>query len=236
MNTPGTHSIRRVLWAAILAILAFAGAAHAAQPVASFTFNPTDPNVGVTVNFTDTSTEGPTSWLWNFGDPTAGLLNTSADQNPFFSYNFPGSYMVTLTVSNGDGLSSTSHTVIVAGGSFVPCTPTATTLCVGNGRFSVSAEWTTPDGLSGHGNAMRLTDDGGYFWFFQASNTELVVKVLNGCGIDNAYWVFAAGLTNVQVVLTVTDQQTGAVYTRTNAQGAAFIPVQDTGAFPASCP
>ena len=107
---------------------------------------------------------------------------------------------------------------------------------MGNGRFSVSADWTTPDGQSGHGNAMKLTNDSGYFWFFQSSNTELVVKVLNGCGIDNAYWVFAAGLTNVQVVLNVRDEATGATYTNTNPQGVAYVPIQATAAFPTSCP
>ncbi len=236
MSFSGPHSIRRVLWTAILAVFAFASAAHAGQPIASFTFDPTAPNAGATVMFTDTSTEGPTSWLWNFGDSTAGLLNTSDQQNPFFSYNFAGTYTVTLTVSNGDGLSSTSHTVIVGGTSFVPCTPTATTLCVGNGRFSVSADWTTPDGLSGHGNATKLTDNGGYFWFFEPSNIELVVKVLNGCEINNAYWVFASGLTNVQVVLNVRDEKTGEIFANTNPQGVAFAPVQGTNAFPNSCP
>jgi hypothetical protein len=107
---------------------------------------------------------------------------------------------------------------------------------VGNGRFSVSADWTTPDGLSGHGNATKLTNDSGYFWFFESSNTELVVKVLNGCGIDNAYWVFAAGLTNVEVVLNVRDEATGANYTNTNPQGTAYVPIQATAAFPTSCP
>jgi PKD repeat protein len=217
-------------------VLAFARSAHAAQPVASFTFDPTAPNAGATVTFTDTSTEGPTSWLWNFGDPSAGLLNTSTDQNPFFSYNFAGTYMVTLTVSNSDGLSSTSQSVIVAGTSFPPCTETPEILCVGNGRFSVSADWTEPDGTPGHGTAVKLTNDAGYFWFFLPSNIELVVKVLNGCGIDNAYWVFAAGLTNVEVVLTVTDEQTGAVYASTNPQGVAYVPIQNTAAFPNSCP
>ena len=236
MNSSRPHPTRRFLWAAILAAFASASAARAAQPVASFTFDPTSPIAGATVTFTDTSTEGPTSWLWNFGDPTAGLLNTSDQQNPFFSYNAAGTYTVTLTVSNNDGLSSTSQTVSVASAGFPPCAPTTETLCVGNGRFSVSADWTTPDGQSGHGNAMKLTNDSGYFWFFQSSNTELVVKVLNGCGIDNAYWVFAAGLTNVQVVLNVRDEATGATYTNTNPQGVAYVPIQATAAFPTSCP
>ena len=36
-------------------------------------------------------------------------------------------------------------------------------------------------------------------WFFQAENVEAVVKVLNGCGINDRYWVFAGGLTDVKV-------------------------------------
>jgi plastocyanin len=116
------------------------------------------------------------------------------------------------------------------------CTPDEHTLCLNSGRFSVTAQWQKPDLSEGEGNAVPLTGDSGYFWFFDSSNIEAVTKVLNGCGIDNAYWVFAAGLTNVAVHVTVTDTKTGAVYTRDNAQGAAFEPIQDTGAFPASCP
>jgi plastocyanin len=117
-----------------------------------------------------------------------------------------------------------------------PCVPDTQTLCLNEGRFSVTADWEKPDGSSGHGNSIPLTDDSGYFWFFDSANIEAVVKVLNGCAITNAYWVFAAGLTNVAVHVTVTDNQTGAVYTRDNAQGSAFQPIQDTKAFPTSCP
>ena len=42
-------------------------------------------------------------------------------------------------------------------------------------------------------------------------------------------------MTNVNVVTTITDTQTGAVKTYSSAQGVAFQPVQDTVAF-ASCP
>jgi hypothetical protein len=38
-------------------------------------------------------------------------------------------------------------------------------------------------------------------------------------------------LTNVNVVIAVTDTQTGAVKTYTNPQGAAFEPIQDTDSF-----
>ena len=110
------------------------------------------------------------------------------------------------------------------------------TLCLNGGRFSVTAHWEKPDGTSGDGNGIGLTGDSGYFWFFDSANIEVVIKVLNGCAINHNYWVFAAGLTNVAVHLTVTDSETGAVYEQDNPQGMAFAPIQDTNAFIASCP
>jgi hypothetical protein len=46
------------------------------------------------------------------------------------------------------------------------------------------------------------------------------------------YWTFAGGLTNVNVILTVTDTQTGTIQTHANPQGTPFQPIQDTNAFP----
>ena len=115
------------------------------------------------------------------------------------------------------------------------CTANATTLCLSNGRFKVQTHWATSDGQSGSGQAISLTGDTGYFWFFSSSNVEMIVKVLDACGINGSKWVFAGGLTNVNVVLTVTDTQTGSVRTYTNPQNTAFLPIQDTSAF-STCP
>jgi len=106
------------------------------------------------------------------------------------------------------------------------------TLCLGE-RFKVTAQWVSTSG-SGAGTAVTLTDDTGTFWFFSAGNYELMVKVLAGCSTNSHYWVFAAGLTNVNVTLTVTDTQTGAIKTYVNPQGTAYQPIQDTTAF--QCP
>ena len=220
----------------LLALFCPGSTALAGQPAAAFTWTPATPTSGSEVAFTDLSTENPTSWLWNFGDTTAGLLNTSTAQNPTFIYNLPGAYTVNLTVTNNDGSAITSNVVTVSDSGNILCHEAADTLCLNNTRFRVSADWTKPDGTTGQGKAVKLTGDSGYFWFFDPSNIELVVKVLNGCGVDNAYWVFAAGLTNVRVVLHVRDEKTGAVYAKVNEQGAPFVPIQDTTAFPASCP
>ncbi|HKV10460.1 MAG TPA: hypothetical protein VJ725_20130 [Thermoanaerobaculia bacterium] len=111
------------------------------------------------------------------------------------------------------------------------CTASATRLCLNGGRFAVDARWTRPDGGSDLGRAVSLTPDTGYFWFFDSANVEMVIKVIDGCGVNNRFWVFAGGLTDVRVRITVTDTATGAVQSYTNPQGTAFRPIQDTGAF-----
>lgn len=116
----------------------------------------------------------------------------------------------------------------------VGCRPAPTRLCLSGGRFVVTATWETPQGQSGVGNAIPLTADTGFFWFFNPENVEVVVKVLNACS-RGRYWVFAGGLTNVEVELRVEDTLTGEVRTYTNPQRTAFQPIQDTGAF-ATCP
>jgi heme/copper-type cytochrome/quinol oxidase subunit 2 len=108
-------------------------------------------------------------------------------------------------------------------------------LCLDDERFQVEVAWTAPDGASGSGHAVGLTRDSGYFWFFDPGNLELVVKMLNGCGTDGHYWFFSAGLTNVEVAITVTDRTTQEVRTYWNPQETAFAPILDTAAF-ASCP
>ncbi len=112
-----------------------------------------------------------------------------------------------------------------------PCAADATTLCLNNSRYKAQAQWFTHDGRSGAGQVISLTEDTGAFWFFSSGNVEVVIKILNGCGVNSRYWAFAGGLTNVDVTLTVTDTQTGAVKTYTNAQGTPFPPIQDTSAF-----
>jgi plastocyanin len=104
-------------------------------------------------------------------------------------------------------------------------------LCLGEGRFALEATWTAPDGSSGPAYPVPLTSESGYFWFFSPDNVELAVKSLNGCGVNGHHWVFAAGLTSVQVKITVTDTSSGEVRTYENPQGTAFRTITDTAAF-----
>ena len=118
----------------------------------------------------------------------------------------------------------------------VDCTPTETALCLGGtGRFRVEVMWRTPTGESGDGQAVPFLLDTGFFWFFDSRNIELVVKVLDACSSPfESFWVFASGLTNVEVDLRVTDTLTGEMRVYRNPQGQSFQPIQDTAAF-ATC-
>jgi FOG: PKD repeat len=77
-------------------------------PVASFTVDNTTGTGSLTAHFTDTSTNNPTSWSWDFGDGT-----TSADKNPTHTYSTPGTYTVKLTATNSGGSSSTTQTNLI---------------------------------------------------------------------------------------------------------------------------
>ncbi|HEY0030087.1 MAG TPA: M43 family zinc metalloprotease [Bacteroidia bacterium] len=71
--------------------------------LADFQSNDLDNSIcqGDSVSFTDLSWNGdPTSWSWTFA---GGTPSTSADSVPMITYNTPGTYEVTLVVSNGSG-------------------------------------------------------------------------------------------------------------------------------------
>lgn len=152
----------------------------------------------------------------------------------------PSNFYVNVhSTEKPDGAIRGSLTPISAGGTGISgqeaastCVQSDTAMCLDGSRMKVEASWSTPTGnQSGVGHAVRLTADSGYFWFFNAANIEVNVKAINACGAFSSHWVFASGLTNVQVTLKVTDTFTGKTRTYTNPNGTAFLPIQDTSAF-----
>jgi hypothetical protein len=133
--------------------------------------------------------------------------------------------------ANGD--SGYSNEVdVVTNGVPTPCVEDANTLCLENGRFTVTVTWETKDGETGVGVAQLLTDQTGYFWFFNEKNVEIVIKALDACkSVFDSFWVYASGLTDVGVQIVVMDSETGAIQVYDNAVGEAFKLVQDTQAF-----
>ncbi len=87
------------------------------------------------------------------------------------------------------------------------------------GRFQVQASWTDFMGQSGRARPLPLTSSAAAFWFFQPSNPELVVKLLDGRKINGGYWWFHGGLTNFAFAITLTDLATGRQQTFNNPPG-----------------
>src|SRR6185436_8700019 len=114
--------------------------------------------------------------------------------------------------------------------SAVPCQASAQRLCLNGNRFAVEVAWKDFDNHTGTGTAVPLTPDTGTFWFFNAANVELVVKVLDGRPVNGKFWLFYGALSNVEYTVTVTDTETGVVRTYRNPSGR-FASVADTGAF-----
>jgi gliding motility-associated-like protein len=77
-------------------------------PVAKFTGAPLQGCPPLVVNFTDQSTGSPTSWNWNFGNG-----NSSTLRNPTATYFTPGTYTVSLTVTNASGSNTITKTQYV---------------------------------------------------------------------------------------------------------------------------
>jgi len=85
-------------------------------------------------------------------------------------------------------------------------------------------------------NVVAVSNPGsGLFWFFSADNWEVMVKALNGCGLNNRYWIFSAATTNVFYRMTVYDYHTGTQKIYFNYPGPPAPAVTDVNAF-ATCP
>lgn len=167
---------------------------------------------------------------------TAGANATSFVAGGLSSGTF---YVFRVRAQNGGGNSPFSNEAAAAPNApALPCLASATTLCVNNSRFQVEVDWRIPNGTSGQAQAVPIASapDSGLFYFFNAANLEILIKVLNACASPNPrYWVFFAATTNVELGVTVTDTQNGQVKSYFNPLNRPAPPVQDTNAF-TTCP
>jgi len=136
-------------------------------------------------------------------------------------HNDPGSLcgLGDVNAFAGSGSPVTAGSQVSAAAPAGTCAPGS--LCLFGGRFQASVAWTAPGfGTgSGTGTPLTLTDVSGMFWFFDAANIELVVKVIDARTVNGKFWVFYGALSDVQYDLTVTDTSTGFSHTYHNNQG-----------------
>lgn len=116
-----------------------------------------------------------------------------------------------------------------------PCVQNLTdgTICLVNNRFKVRVTYDAGQG-SRPMTAIKYTPDSGLFWFDNANNIEVLLKMVNACSFNQKFWVYSGGTTDVGVNITVTDSQNGAVKSYNNVRGTKFVTITDGAAF--SCP
>ena len=73
------------------------------------------------------------------------------------------------------------------------------------------------------------------FTFFAADNIELLVKVIDGCNLNQSHWALGAAATDVGYVLTVIDTATGETYQYSNRTGNRSEAIIDVEAFTQGC-
>lgn len=100
------------------------------------------------------------------------------------------------------------------------CEPSEARLCLQQ-RYAVEVSWRAHDGSTGVGQVITglTTDRSGGFSFFGADNYELLVKLLDGRGVNGHHWLFFGALSDVAYELRLTDLATGTVRSYRNPAG-----------------
>jgi ELWxxDGT repeat protein len=111
-----------------------------------------------------------------------------------------------------------------------PCTATAITLCLAEGRFAAEVEWRDRAGDLHPAEIRPVTGDTGAFWFFGPDNLEVFVKLVDGRPFNGHFWVFFATLTDLEVTLTVEDRTAGTRRSYVKPAGRSGSSA-DTGSF-----
>jgi hypothetical protein len=155
---------------------------------------------------------------------------------PAVTFNATQNGMLYLAVNDtihSNNIGSFTVSTRVRAPSASTCAASSTAMCLGGGRFRLQVFWRLQDGTTGQGQVTGCgTSDSGIFWFFGPSNWELMVKALDGCGLNHSYWIFAAATTNVEFTLRVRENATGDVKMYFNPQGRPADALTDTVAFP----
>ena len=154
---------------------------------------------------------------------------------PVFDIAFQGTQRVLRVATHGRGI----WEITPPAAALAPCVAGPSVLCIDDQpkdkRWRIEVAYDAGANGAGSGTAVPLASlgvsRGGLFWFFSQDNPEMLIKVLNGCGLNQKFWVFYAAGTDVGLTTTVTDTRTGASRIYTNVRGHAAAPVEDTSAF-----
>ena len=182
------------------------GGGQETPPIVNFTF--AQGSADFIVDFTDASsdTDGTIqSWSWDFGDS-----NTSTTQNPSHTYGSDGTYDVTLTVTDDDGLSSsTTKSLTLIDGILVDALPDASFTFTVDGLDATFTDTSTTEA------GVNITN---WAWDFGDGNTSTQQNPTHTYTSEGTYNVSLTITTDQSEVDSVTDS----VAVSSNAPTANF--------------
>ncbi|MCY3933747.1 MAG: M14 family zinc carboxypeptidase [Acidobacteria bacterium] len=116
------------------------------------------------------------------------------------------------------------------------CAVDENTVCLHDARYDVRVTWLAGNGRTEAARAASSsTEDSALFWFFDPDNWEVLVKVLDGCALNDHVWVYGASTTDLGYSIRVTDTATGVEREYRNEPGVPASAIVDATAFPDGC-
>ena len=137
-------------------------------------------------------------------DPASPISQLAASTNAALATTPAGTTAVVPTKTDGPG-----------------CQRGPNTLCLLDGRLQLEVSWANPyvADVSGVGEVIELSETSGMFWFFDPRSIELIVKAVDGSGVNGHLWLFYGALTDVEYWITATDTLTGTTRSYYNPPG-----------------
>jgi plastocyanin len=164
-----------------------------------------------------------------------------AGVNSFTDAGLPGDAIFQYRVRAAGAEGRSAFSDIAAGatdGPTMPCDE-RNALCLQNGRFEATVQW-RPSVDEPARDAKRVAlpeapDTGGLFALSPHEDLMLLLNVLDGCSVNDRYWLYVAAVTDVELTVKVRDSQTGRTWVYFNPAGSTPAPMRDVEAF-ATCP
>ncbi len=185
-------------------------------PVANFTSNLTTIDPGGKIEFTETCTSNPTSWLWTFN---GGFPSTSTSRTPEVTWVTSGNYTVSLTATNQYGSHTETKTNYVTVTS-LPALPSPNPKIIGTGTTS-GTYW--PLGISTQGTAA--------YRYVRSASIFTSAEIGGGGEITKIEWQASAAQTdsrNIQIYLKHTTDVTFTASTVSNCTTGATLVYEGT--------
>ncbi len=153
--------------------------------VASFVADKTEGSVPLVVTFTDTSTDSPTDWLWEFGD---GFL--SKDQNPVHTYVGTGVFTVRLTAWKSGSVVNVGAAGENLTGSLQNTTlHIYSTYAAANAAFNATLPYTDWAGINGANIIYQITEDVGGDWAINGRFIERATTLSSYSPTTHVAWM-----------------------------------------------